>query len=103
MLLVKKRTTTEGQDAANKCGYGSWKALLGQEASGLVQQPLRCTQGSALVGMQMPHFLPPTAKKKVLQEFQAIAQGRFCHLIDFGSFVLLCNFVIRNKLLALTE
>lgn len=27
-------------------------------------------------GMQMPHFFFPTAKK-VLQEFQVIAQGRF--------------------------
>lgn len=31
-------------------------------------------------GMQLSYFFPPTAKK-VLQEFQVIAQGRFCHLI----------------------
>lgn len=30
-------------------------------------------------GMKMPHLFFPTAKK-VLQEFQVIAQGRFCHL-----------------------
>lgn len=81
MLLVKKQMrTAEGQEAANKCGYGSWDALLGQEVSDLIRQPLECPQGSALGKCSCPIFFPPAAKE-LLQEFEVIAQGRFCHLI----------------------
>lgn len=105
LLLVKKqiRTTTEGQEAANKGEYGSWEALLGEEESGWSSSPWNAHRAQ-LWGNAAVLFLSSYSKKGA-SGVSSDSSGKVLssYKIGFGSFVLLCNFVIRNQLLALTE
>lgn len=99
----------ELQESVNKHGDESWEALFGQEECGLVQQSLGCLWGSAL-RVPLPQFLDlgfflSVQSKKGASGVSGGSSGKdlSSYRRGFGSFVLLCRFVIRNKPLALAE
>lgn len=101
LLLVKRQMrTTEGQEAANKCGYRRWRLCLGRRKVWVVwcSSPWNAPRAQ-LWGNEDAPFIFPYSKKGALG-VSSDSSGKVLssYKIDFGSFVLLCNFFIRSKL-----